>query len=108
MYLVRFTFTPATWSSLIETREDRRQVLEPVFTAIGGKLHGYWYAFGADDAYILAELPNDAVAAGAMAKVAASGSFVSVSTTKLFTVDEMIEALSGVAGVAYTGPGSGR
>ena len=40
MYLIRFTLTPATWARLIEKPEDRRQALEPVFVAVGGKLHG--------------------------------------------------------------------
>jgi uncharacterized protein with GYD domain len=106
MYLVRFSLTAAAWSHLFDAREDRRQVLEPVFAAIGGKLHGYWYAFGDADVYVLAELPDDQTAVGAVAKVAASGSFASVSTTKLFTVDEMLAAVGRAEGVDYTGPGA--
>ncbi|HEX4703117.1 MAG TPA: GYD domain-containing protein [Pseudonocardiaceae bacterium] len=106
MYLVKFAFTAATWSHLIENLEDRRKVLEPVFASIGGKLHGYWYAFGDADVYILAELPNDAVAVDVITKVAASGSFESVSTTKLFTVDEVLDAIRGAADVKYAGPGA--
>jgi uncharacterized protein with GYD domain len=106
MYLVRFNLTPAAWSHLIENLEDRREVLTPIFAGIGGTLHGYWYAFGDHDVYLLAELPSDAVAVGAIAKVAASGSFGSVATTKLFTVDEMLDALRGVSGVEYVGPGT--
>jgi uncharacterized protein with GYD domain len=83
MYLARFTLTPATWARLLEKPEDRRQALEPVFAAVGGKLHGFWYAFGDADGYVLGEFPDDVVAASTLTKVAASGAFASVSTTKL-------------------------
>src|SRR5260370_38208106 len=107
MYLVRFTLTPATWARLLEKPEDRRQTLEPVFAAAGGKLHGYWYAFGDADGYVLGELPDDVVAASTLTKVAASGAFASVSTTKLLTVEEMLAALRGAGGVEYHAPGAG-
>lgn len=106
MYLVQFKLTPETWARQIDRPEDRRQVLEPVFAAAGGKLHGLWYAFGDADGYVLGELPDDVVAASTVTKVAASGAFASVSTTKLLTVEEMLEALRGAGGVAYRAPGA--
>jgi uncharacterized protein with GYD domain len=104
-YLARFTLTPGTWARMIEKPEDRRQ-MEPVIAAVGGKLHGLWYAFGDADGYVLAEFPSDVVAASTLAKVAASGAFASVSTTKLLTVEEMLEALHGAGGMAYRAPGA--
>jgi GYD domain len=53
--------------------------------AVGGKLHGFWYAFGDADGYVLAEFPSDVVAASTLTKVAPSCAFGSVSTTKLLT-----------------------
>jgi uncharacterized protein with GYD domain len=106
MYLVKFSLTPTTWAKMIESPEDRREALEPVFTAIGGKLHGFWYAWGDADGYVLGELPDDLVAAGALTKVAASGAFASISTTKLLTVEEMLEAVRGATNVEYRGPGA--
>ncbi len=105
-YLVRFTLTPATWARLLEKPEDRRQTLEPIFTAAGGKLEGFWYAFGDADGYVLGELPDDVVAASMLTKVAASGAFASVSTTKLLTVEEMTAALRVAGGVEYRAPGT--
>jgi uncharacterized protein with GYD domain len=106
MYLARFTLTPATWARLLEKPEDRRQALEPVFAAVGGKLHGFWYAFGDADGYVLGEFPDDVVAASTLTKVAASGAFASVSTTKLLTVEEMLAALRGGGSVEYRAPGA--
>jgi uncharacterized protein with GYD domain len=106
MYLARFTLTSATWARLLEKPEDRRQALEPVFAAAGGKLYGFWYAFGDADGYVLGEFPDDVVAASTLTKVAASGAFASVSTTKLLTVEEMLAALRGAGGVEYRAPGA--
>ena len=44
------------------------------------------------------------VAASTLAKVAASGAFASLSTTKLLTVEEMLTALHGAGGVDYRAP----
>src|SRR5690606_34848835 len=51
LYLTRFSYTPATWAKLIEHPEDRRNAATQYIEAVGGKLHGFWYAFGEHDAY---------------------------------------------------------
>ncbi len=106
MYLVKFTHTPQTWARLLANPEDRRGALEPIFDAVGGKLHGYWYAFGDADGYLLAELPEDVTAASTLIKAVSSGAFASFSTTKLLTVEETLEALRQGGGVEYRAPGA--
>ncbi|MGD0705817.1 MAG: GYD domain-containing protein [Trebonia sp.] len=107
MYLVQFTLTPATWAEMLKKPEDRRAALTPLYTALGGKLHGFWYASSGDgDGYVLGELPDDIAAARAFAMVNASGAFKSLSATKLLSVEEMLQALRGAADLGYTPPGS--
>ena len=50
LYLTRFSYTPATWAKLIKNPEDRRAAATQYIEAVGGKLHGFWYAFGDHDA----------------------------------------------------------
>jgi len=107
MYLVQFTSTPATWARMLEKPEDRREALAPLFTSLGGKLHGFWYvASGDGDGYVLAELPDDIAAARSYAMVKASGAFTSISATKLLSVEEMLQAVGGMGDVAYRAPGT--
>lgn len=106
MYLAKFTHTPQAWAGLLANPEDRREALAPVFEAAGGKLHGYWYAFGDADGYLLVELPDDIAAASTVIKAASSGAFASLSTTKLLTVEETLEALRRGGGVEYRAPGA--
>jgi uncharacterized protein with GYD domain len=107
MYLVQFTLTPATWAGMLKKPEDRREAVAPLYEALGGKLHGFWYAAsGEGSGYVLGELPDDIAAARAVIMVNASGAFTSLSATKLLSVEEMLEALRGAAGLRYKAPGT--
>jgi uncharacterized protein with GYD domain len=106
MYLTKFSHTPETWARLLANPEDRRVTLGPVFEAAGGKLHGYWYAFGDADGFVLFEAPDDVTTAGLLVKVASTGAFTSVSTTKLLAVDETLDALRRGGGIEYRAPGA--
>jgi len=106
MYLTKFSHTPETWARLLANPEDRRAALGPVFEAAGGRLHGYWYAFGDSDGFVLFEAPDDVITAGLLVRVASAGAFTSVSTTKLLTVEETLDALRQGGGVEYRAPGA--
>jgi len=49
-YLTRFSYTPETWAKLVKSPEDRRAAAKQYIEFVGGKLHGFWYAFGEHDA----------------------------------------------------------
>ena len=49
LYLTRFSYTPETWARMIANPEDRRKAAATYIESVGGKLHGFWYAFGAYD-----------------------------------------------------------
>jgi uncharacterized protein with GYD domain len=104
-YLTAFRQTSDTWAKLVAKPEDRRETLAPIIEALGGKLLGYWYAFGDVDGYALFEAPDDVAAASLLVKVGASGA-LSVTTTKLLTVEEAMEAMGRAGGVGYQPPGA--
>jgi len=52
-YLTRFSYTPETWAKLIKNPEDRRIAAQQYIESVGGKLHGFWYAFGKEKGDIL-------------------------------------------------------
>jgi uncharacterized protein with GYD domain len=104
-YLTAFRQTADTWAKLVAKPEDRRETLGPLIDSLGGKLLGYWYAFGDVDGYALFEAPDDVTAASLMVKVGSSGA-LTVSTTKLLTVEEAMEAMGRAGAVGYQPPGS--
>src|SRR6266540_4049132 len=59
LYLTRFRYTPETWARLIGNPEDRRKAAQSYIESVGGKLHGFWYAFGEHDGYNLWEAPDN-------------------------------------------------
>ena len=68
LYLSKFSYTPETWARLIDNPEDRRKAAQAYIESVGGKLHGFWYAFGPHDGYNLWEAPdNVSMAAVALA-----------------------------------------
>src|SRR5213080_3457859 len=68
LYLTKFSYTPETWARLIGNPEDRRKAAQSYIESVGGKLHGFWYAFGTHDGYTLWEAPdNVSMAAVALA-----------------------------------------
>ncbi|HUZ39282.1 MAG TPA: GYD domain-containing protein [Streptosporangiaceae bacterium] len=105
MYLTAFSHTSETWARMLARPEDRRKVLGPVIESLGGKLHGLWYAFGDTDGYVLFEAPDDVTAGSLLVNVGAAGALAKVSTTKLFTVEEMQTALARAKDVNYVPPG---
>src|SRR5437870_4846577 len=66
-YLMRFSYTPETWSRLIQNPEDRRDAARAYIEQVGGALHGFWYGFGEYDGYAIFEAPDNVSVAGAVA-----------------------------------------
>ena len=105
-YLTRFSYTPETWTKLIKNPEDRRIAAERYIESVGGKLHGFWYAFGTHDGYNLWEAPDNVSMAAVALAISAGGALSSFETTVLLTVDETIDALGKVKQVGYRAPGA--
>jgi len=80
----------------------RRQAFEKSLAELGGKLECEYFAFGADDVYAIADLPDNSAAAAAAMAVGASG-VVNLRTVVLMTAEEMDAAAKKVP--AYKGPG---
>jgi len=106
VYLSKFSYTPETWARLIRNPEDRRNAAQSYIESVGGKLHGFWYAFGAHDGFTLWEAPDNVSMAAVALAISASGALSSLETTVLLTVDETIDALRKAEQVRYRPPGA--
>ena len=106
LYLSKFSYTPQTWAKLIENPEDRRKAAETYIQSVGGKLHGFWYAFGTHDGYNLWEAPDNVSMAAVSLAIGAGGALSSLETTVLLSVDETLAALRKAGQVKYRPPGA--
>ena len=106
LYLSKFNYTPETWNRLIGNPEDRQKAAQSYIESVGGKLHGFWYAFGSYDGYTLWEAPDNVSMAAVALAISAGGALSSLETTVLLTVDETIDALQKAQQVKYRAPGT--
>jgi uncharacterized protein with GYD domain len=105
LYLSKFSYTPETWARLIGNPEDRRDAAQAYVESVGGKLHGFWYAFGEHDGYNVWEAPDNVSMAAVALAIAGGGALSSIETTVLMTVDDTIEALRKADQIGYRAPG---
>lgn len=105
LYLTRFSYTPATWAKLLQSPEDRREAAKQYIEGVGGKLHGFWYAFGEHDGYNLWEAPDNVSMAAVALAISAGGAASSVQTTVLLTVEETLAAMQQASTIRYRRPG---
>src|SRR6266404_5211138 len=106
LYLSRFSYTPETWAKLIKNPEDRRAAAQSYIESVGGKLHGFWYAFGEHDGYNLWEAPDNVSMAAVALAIGAGGALSTIETTVLLTVDETMDALRKAEQVRFQPPGA--
>jgi uncharacterized protein with GYD domain len=105
-YLTRFSYTPDTWARLMKNPEDRRLAARKYIESVGGKLHGFWYAFGEYDGYCIWEAPDNVSMAAVGLAISGGGALSKFETTALLTVEETLDALRRAQKVGYRQPGS--
>jgi uncharacterized protein with GYD domain len=106
MYLSRFSYTPETWARLVKNPEDRREAARTYIESVGGKLHGFWYAFGERDGVTLWEAPDNISMSAVAIAIGSGGAVSNLETTVLVTVEETLDALRRAQAIQYRPPGA--
>ena len=73
---------------LAEGGTGRREATERVVASVGGTVEAYYFGFGGDDFFLIADLPDNAAAVAGALSGAASGA-MSIRTTVLLTPEEV-------------------
>ena len=103
-FLIRATYTAEGARGLLkEGGTARKTAVKKLVEAAGGSVEAFYFAYGADDAYIIADLPNTSAGLGISLAVNASGA-VRLSLTPLITPEEIDAAAK--TSVAYRAPGA--
>jgi uncharacterized protein with GYD domain len=102
-FLIKASYNPDGVRGLIkEGGSRRRAAVQKLIEGMGGKLEAFYYAYGPDDAVIIADLPDATAGIAISLTVNASGA-VRLATTPLITPEE-IDAASKRT-VEYRAPG---
>ena len=104
-FLLRFRYVPRAIRELVERPdEDRAGRASALVASLGGKLRGYWYAFGEFDGMALIEVPDSSIAAAVAMAVGGTGEVSRIETTVLLTMDEARESMRRAATASHLPP----
>jgi uncharacterized protein with GYD domain len=91
-YMFRAFLTAEGVAGIVdEGGSSREDVLSSAITTLGGTVEAFYFAFGDEDAVVIADLPDNETAAAFALETSASGR-VAVSTTVLLTPEEIDRA----------------
>jgi len=102
MFLIKAAYTAEATRGLIkEGGTARKAAVQKLVEAQGGRLEAFYFAYGADDAIIIVDMP-DAIAGLALSLAVNASGAVRLQTLPLITPEELDKA--GKVSVAYTPP----
>ena len=88
-FMVQASYTAeGTRGLLKDGGSGRRNAVEKLIKSAGGKLESVYFAFGEDDVFVVADVPDNTTAAAISLTVCASGA-VRCRTVPLLTVEEI-------------------
>jgi uncharacterized protein with GYD domain len=103
-YLLQISYNASATKSMVEHPQNREDVARKAIESLGGKMHAFYFAFGAFDVVIICELPDNTTAAAVAMAVGSSGMFPKFETTVLMTTAESMEAMKKAKSIAYAPP----
>jgi uncharacterized protein with GYD domain len=88
-YLIRGSYTAEGTKGLLkEGGSGRKAAVQKALDGIGGKIESIYFALGADDVVVICDIPDAITALALSLAVNASGA-VAISTTALFSVEDV-------------------
>jgi uncharacterized protein with GYD domain len=92
-FLIQLSYTAEGAKGLLKDGgSTRRKVVENVLAPFNGKLEAFYFAFGADDAICIVDVPDHETMAAIALTVSASGT-IKTRATVLLTPEQIDEAV---------------
>lgn len=107
LYMVQFAYTAESWAALAKNPQDRSGPVRELVQKLGGRFVGLYYCFGEYDGVVLLEAPDDTTASAIVMGSVSAGHVKAIRTTKLFTVEETMEAMRKAGSLGFQGPSRG-
>ncbi len=104
-YLLKVSYTAEGIKGVMSAGGTSRvNAVEKMLNGVGGSLESFYFAFGSDDVYVIAEVPDNATALALGATIGSSGAISAYETVVLLSPAEVDAAMQ--KSVAYAPPGS--
>ena len=104
-YLQQASYTAEAWAAMMKNSTDPMSRIQSVAEGLGGKVVGFWYAFGEYDVVGIGEYPDNVSIAAASMVFSAGGAVKAMKTTPLMTIEEGLESMKRAGGTNYQAPG---
>ncbi len=108
IYISRGCYTADAVRGMVAAPEDREPSIAKVFKKLGGKLLCYYVTLGEFDWLLIAEFPDEKVAASGILVAMAGGSVTNVQTIVAMTSKDAMEAFGGAAAIAKSFKSAGK
>jgi uncharacterized protein with GYD domain len=104
-YLLKVSYTAEGIKGVMKDGGTSRVAsVEKTLAGVGGSLESFYFAFGSDDVYVIADVPDNATAMAMAAAIGSSGAISSYETVVLLSPAEVDTAMQTT--IAYRPPGS--
>ena len=104
-YLIRFSYQSPVIKTMIEHADvNTAAEAEAMVASLGGRLLGYWYAFGDFDGVVLIEAPGNSVAVAVGMAIRSTGHVTKLETTVLLFMEEAKASLHLAAAANHLPP----
>ena len=103
-YMVQFSYTADARAALSKNPEDRGSPVAALMEKLGGRMIDIYYTFGEYDGVVIFEVPEDISAMAGILAAITPGHLKATKTTKLFSMDEAMQAMRKAGEMAYPGP----
>jgi uncharacterized protein with GYD domain len=106
-YMTQFAYTAEAIAAMAKNPQDRSIPVRELAQKLGGRLIGFYFCFGEYDGIALSEALDDTTATAIVMAAVSAGHIKAVKTTKLFTVEETMEAMRKAGSLTFQGPSKG-
>ncbi len=94
MYMFMAKYSAASLKAILESGSDREAMARKAAEAVGGKLHGFYGAFGQEfQLVMIVEVAGHAEYLGALTPAIAAGTFESYKSVPLYTWSDVAKAI---------------
>ena len=107
VYMIQGAYTAEAWATMTKNPQDRSKAFGELAQELGGRLIGVYFCFGEYDVVALYEASDEGAALATSMAAVTPGHLKAIKTTRLFTVEETMEAMRKAGSVTYQGPSRG-
>jgi uncharacterized protein with GYD domain len=103
-YLMQVSYTSDAAKTLVGNPQTREDAIKKACASLDGKLHSFFFCFGAYDVAVIAEFPDNAAAAAFALATSSKGAITKFHTTPLLTTSEGLAAMKKAKKADYSAP----